>query len=432
MTCLAGSDLSNLKTLTVNEQTAEAAKYAVFDSTSGEIRLNTFNMNLSGDRFGGTFGGAVHSIETVNITYDNVQAEREIDFECTIGTLNIGGNGICRIDTTSAIEKVNADFTGTLSLYSIDNGQIKNIELSDGVETFTAFSAVPMAVTLPYSLYVFKAADKYNFSDLNSLISELNWEELLGKTELKAEVNHDGNVFYHTYRFAAMTKEEEIECKKFADFKDVYYYTAEESEYGVLYAKLSCYWGEDRIMQVPDTLNGYPVLEFELATHPSWGGYPPVSVENVKEIHLPASLKKFNITNWSTDEKQYALEKIVYGGTKEEFLEIIGDQDYTALYSMLEYTDDIECKDGTFTQQPMRESWLYADENGNTLQIDLDWSDFETKSTIKAVQARLVYNGSEYFTHAFDQNAFSCGLQFGGEVSEGEKKILRLSILKRL
>ena len=160
MTCLAGSDLSNLKTLTVNEQTAEAAKYAVFDSTSGEIRLNTFNMNLSGDRFGGTFGGAVHSIETVNITYDNVQAEREIDFECTIGTLNIGGNGICRIDTTSAIEKVNADFTGTLSLYSIDNGQIKNIELSDGVETFTAFSAVPMAVTHPYSLYVFNADDK--------------------------------------------------------------------------------------------------------------------------------------------------------------------------------------------------------------------------------------------------------------------------------
>lgn len=420
--CLAGSDLSNLKTLTVNEQTAEAATYAVFDSTNGEIRLNTFNMNLSGDMFGGTFGGAVHSIETVNITCDNVQTEREIDFECTIGTLNIGGNGVCRIDTTSVIQKVNADFTGTLSLDSIDNGQIKNIELSDGVETFTAFSPVPMTVTLPYSLYAFKAADKYNFSDLNSLISELNWEDLLEKTELKAEVNHDGNVFYHTYRFAAMTKEEEIECKKFADFKDVYYYTAEESEYGVLYAKLSCYWGDDSIVNVPETINGYPVLEFELATHPSWGGYPPVSVENVKEVHLPASLKKFDIMNWSADEKQYALEKIVFGGTKEEFLKIINDIDFYALYSMLEYTDEIECKDGTFTQQPMRESWFFADENDNILQIDLDWSEYDTNYNVKEIQARLVYNGNEYFVHDFNRNP-NLYFQFGnGETAEGEMK----------
>lgn len=424
--CLQSSDLSKLKTLSVTEQTAGAAVYAIFDSESRGITLDTFNITLSGDGFGGTFGGAVRSIETVNITYNNVRQEREIDFECAIGTLNIIGSGACRVDTTSVIQKVNADFAGELSLHSLDQGaQIKNIELSDKVEAFSTFSTAPLTVELPYSLYFFKASGKYaGFSALSSAVGEMGWEDLLGKTELKSEVNSDGNIFYDTYRFTAMTQEEETECQIFADFKDIVFRTAEESEYGVPYAKLSCYWGDSSIIDVPETINGYPVFEFELATHPSWGGYPPVSVENVKEVHLPASLKKFNIMNWPSDEKQYALEKIVYGGTKEEFLRIIDDRDFYTLYAMLEYTNEIECSDGTFAQQPARESWLYADESGNILQIDLDWSDYDTMYSIKEIQVKLTYNGKEYFTHAFNGYAGSCSFQFGdgGETEAGEIK----------
>lgn len=424
--CLLSSDLSKLKTLSVTEQTAGSAVYAIFDSERRGITLDTFNITLSGDGFDGTLGGAVRSIETVNITYNNVRQERAIEFECAIGTLNIIGSGACRVDTTSVIQKVNADFAGELSLHSLDQGaQIKNIELSDKVEAFSAFSTAPLTVELPYSLYFFKASGKYaGFSALSSAVGEMGWEDLLGKTELKSEVNSDGNIFYDTYRFTAMTQEEETECQIFADFKDIVFRTAEESEYGVPYAKLSCYWGDSSIIDVPETINGYPVFEFELATHPSWGGYPPVSVENVKEVHLPASLKKFNIMNWSSDEKQYALEKIVYGGTKEEFLRIIDDRDFYTLYAMLEYTNEIECSDGTFAQQPARESWLYADESGNILQIDLDWSDYDTMYSIKEIQVKLTYNGKEYFTHAFNGYAGSCSFEFGdGGVTEaGEIK----------
>lgn len=416
--CLLSSDLSKLKTLSVTEQTAGSAVYAIFNSESRGITLDTFNITLSGDGFDGTFGGAVHSIETVNITCDNVQTEREIDFECTIGTLNIGGNGVCRIDTTSVIQKVNADFAGELSLYSIDNGQIKNIELSDGVETFTAFSPVPMTVTLPYSLYAFKAADKYNFSDLNSLISELNWEDLLGKTELKAEVNHDGNVFYHTYRFAAMTKEEEIECKKFADFKDVYYYTAEESEYGIPYASIAGYWGTDSILRVPESIGGYPVYAFELTTSDFSGSFGPPAVEGVAEIYLPGSLKKFSV--WNAEEPKYSLKQIVYNGSKEMFLEIIGDSGFETLYSLLAFTDEIVCDDGSFTQQPDRESWMFADSDNNTLRIDIDWRDFVATYRIKAVQVTLTYGENIFQSHAFESYE-SVHFQFGDE-DGGESK----------
>ena len=89
---------------------------------------------------------------------------------------------------------------------------------------------------------------------------------------------------------------------------------------------------------------------------------------------------------------------------------------------MLEYTDEIECKDGTFTQQPMRESWFFADENDNILQIDLDWSEYDTMYSIKEIQVKLTYNGKEYFVHDFNRNP-NLYFQFGnGETAEGEMK----------
>ena len=424
--CLQSSDMSKLKTLSVTEQTAGAAIYAIFDSESRGITLDNFNITLSGDGFDGTFGGAVRSIETVNITYNNVRQEREIDFECAIGTLNIIGSGACRVDTTSVIQKVNADFAGELSLYSIDReAQIKNIELSDKVEAFHASSTAPLTVELPYSLYFFKASGKYTgFSALSNTVGEMGWEDVLGKTELKSEVNNDGNIFYDTYRFAEMTQEEEAECQVFTDFKCIFFRTAEESEYGVPYAAITGYWGEDSIIDVPESILGYPVYRFELRNTSPQTDLPEPTVDEVTELHLPATLKEFDVWNVSEWGVTYALEKIVYGGTKEEFLRIIDDRDFYTLYAMLEYTNEIECSDGTFAQQPARESWLYADESGNILQIDLDWSDYDTMYSIKEIQVKLTYNGKEYFTHAFNGYAGSCSFQFGdgGETEAGEIK----------
>ena len=197
-----------------------------------------------------------------------------------------------------------------------------------------------------------------------------------------------------------MTKEEEIECKKFADFKNVYYYTAEESKYGVQYAALSCYWGDDSIVNVPETINGYPVLEVELATHPSWDRYPPVSVENVKEVHLPASLKKFDIMNWASDEKQYALEKIVFGGTKEQFQKICSSRDIEAI---LTFTKIIECTDGVFegsdgqTEPTMRYYLKCADGSkydGTAVYVTIDWSRYKEEGGISVIF--IGKNGNEY------------------------------------
>ena len=377
--CLAQSDLSRLKVLTIDEQTAEDAVYSVFEGASNAISLDTFNIELSGDSFGGTFGGKVHSIGTVNVTYDNVQSEQAIDFECSVVTLNIVGGRFCRIDTASVIENAVVDFAGSVSLYpSGSKGQIKNIVISEQVEEFNALSTSPMTVTLPYSLYFFKASEKYaGFSDLANTVLEMDWSET-DITELKSSVIADGNEFENTYIFAPMTDEEREEWIAISSFRNIHYFTAEESEYGEPYAAITGYWGEESIIKVPETILGYPVYRFELCNTSPHIDLPDPTVDGVTELHLPATLKDFFVLIDNNDGKpQYALEKIVYDGTKEQFQKICSSWDIEAI---LTFTKIIECTDGVFEIDWSRYkeeggiSVSFIDKNGNEYPASSDGS----------------------------------------------------------
>lgn len=356
-------------------------------------------------------------------------------------------------DRSKSIKELYLGGTGDASVNISFCGSLQNVVIGDGITDyeFCAVSDSDVEISLSKDVQTGHISDMDTGSKDDPAYTETHYRILLPWSKIKFEhlkkytvlerdfseyvyaehyAGYDKTEFEHhnancTVVFQPLSAAEQDEADRLDSFKDISFITEEYSEYGEPYAAIAGYWGEENVIKVPETILGYPVYRFELRNTSPQTDLPEPTVEGVTELHLPAALKDFSVYNYSYNgEPQYALEKIVYGGTKEEFLRIINDQDYRELYALLEFTEEIICNGEILTppQQPARESWLFEGENGNTLQIDLDWSDYDAKSTIKAVQARLIYNGSEYISHAFDQSAFSCGLQFGGEVPEGEEK----------
>ena len=406
--CLRNQEFSSLKKLTVTEEGLLAANWLLGLYSEYEVEKN-----ISLDTL------IVRAEEDSDDFIDGL--ELQIDYP--VKEIFLYGKEDFRLVVGAQTEKVYIDLEGkvTVDTWSSSTvngvqlrGTVEEVEISANTEAFDNSIACAVTVHMPYSVFYLKNSGKY----VDLLPNDLHGITDFEATELKSVMWADGERIERTYLFPAMTDDEEQESELYSAFRNVYYYTAEESEYGIPYASIAGYWGTDSIVRVPESIGGYPVYAFELTTSDFSGSFGPPAVEGVAEIYLPGSLKKFSV--WNAEEPKYSLKQIVYNGSKEMFLEIIGDSGFETLYSLLAFTDEIVCDDGSFTQQPDRESWMFADSDNNTLRIDIDWRDFVATYRIKAVQVTLTYGEKIFQSHAFESYE-SVHFQFGDE-DGGESK----------
>lgn len=412
--CCRSVDFPALKELTVTETGLDAANkilYRYFD--------NNIEKSISLDKL------------TVNIGNEDVDTDMYLSVDFPVKEIFINGSRDFSLNCGSHVQNIYVDLAAVFSVSNnnyIDSdniedlyGKIDYIEISENTQMLNESVFCTVTVSIPYSLYYLKNSGKLEKFLPSDLILE-NYD--FTATELTSGAWLGDKYIERIYSFRAMSADEEKDWELTNIFKNIQYYSAEESGYGGPYAHIGGYWGTDSVIRVPETINGYPVYTFSLRTSAPSIDLESPTVEGVTELHLPAGLKKLFMENYG--DPRYSLERIVYEGTKEEFFAIIGN-DNDIIYNILEYTDEIVCSDGNYTQQPDRESWKYEDGKGNTLQIDLDWSRID-EGIVKEIQVALTtYNGNVYLAHEFDYNSTRLYFGINQEIEEGVQ-ILAYSI----
>ncbi len=333
--CLRNGTFSALKELTVTQDGLLAANWVLGESYSEQTQAK----NISLDKL---------TIHIANSVSDMMLATafpaREVVVTGTTGTetltLNLGGGA----------QHVLLDIAGSVWLgnrgYDAEGqellGEVEEVELTEKVIRFEENILYPATISMPYSVFHLMTSGKGN--DL--MPSDLRGSTQYEATELISHITYGEQDIARTYRFRSMTDEERAEYKILCDFKSIGFITEEDSEYGEPYASVTGYWGEEDIIKVPETIFGYPVYRFVLRNTSPQTDLPEPTVEGVTELHLPATLKEFSVFNYGENgEPQYALEKIVFGGTKGQFRKLCTSW---VLEDILTFTKIIECSDGIF------------------------------------------------------------------------------------
>lgn len=404
--CCRSVDFPALKELTVTETGLDAANKILYRYLD-----NGIEKSISLDKL------------TVNIGDNAVDTDMYLSVDFPVKEIFINGSRDFSLNCGSHVQNIYVDLAAVFSVSNnnyIDSdniedlyGKIDNIEISENTLALNESVFCPVTVSMPYSLYDLINSGKYkNFLPSDLIVEDYDFKVV----ELKSGAWLGDTYIERIYTFRPMSAEEEKELELTKVFKNTHYFSAEESHYGVAYAHIGGYWGNESVINVPETIKGYPVYSFSLRTDSPSIDIELPTVEGVKELYLPSCLKRFFIEDYG--DQRYSLERIVYEGTKEEFFAIIGNEQ-NQLYNILEYTDEIVCEDGIYTQQTDRESWMYEDGNGNALQIDIDWSRID-EGIVKEIQVALTTNnGNFYRAHEFDYNSTRLYFGINKEIEEG-------------
>lgn len=186
-------------------------------------------------------------------------------------------------------------------------------------------------------------------------------------------------------------------------FKEIHYNNSDDPNADRT-ATIYNYFGTESVVLVPQKVGTYRVSGFILDNNSV-----NASIEGVKVVYLPKTLDNFQLFNFGGN-KQFALDKIVFDGTKANFIEICGGE--YILSDIMKSVAQIVCTDGNFGMEPItfdKASYLYQDQNANLIEILVDWYSGKLK-------AQINYDGKEYRKHAdygLINNVISATFQFG-------------------
>lgn len=321
-------------------------------------------------------------------------------FACSAKTFRLTGQGECEIyfqtdEGEISVGNTAIDFAGTVHLDIY--GKADTVELSDKVTGYWSTILSDAETLMPVSLFDFWLNKKYEeFLDVGNILSEMELFDC-DKTELTAELIHEGEngeeIFINTYVFKAMSAEERADYETLCDFRNYRF-----NEDGT--ANLTGYWGEGPAIRVPETLLGRRVTSFYLTTDAFSSEFDPPTVAAIKELYLPAQVA-LDVWNPEYDEVRFHLDKIVYAGTKAQFINTAGHGNIENIYRMLiDLTDLIVCADGEFKPQPEKERWTFEGDGGISAVIDVVWGDIVSVR----MQATVTYGGKTYIRHDFTDN----------------------------
>lgn len=388
--CLRSGPFSVLKELTVTQDGLLAANWILSESYSEQAQAK----NISLDKLTVNLANSVPDMALMTAF-----STREMVVTGTTGTetltLNLGGDA----------QHVLLDIVGSVWLdnrgYDAEGqellGEIEEVELTEKVARFEENILYPATISLPYSVFYLTTSGKGNDLMPTDLRGSLQYET----TELISRITFGEQDISRSYRFRSMTDEERAEYKILCDFKNISFITEEYSEYGEPYASITGYWGEESVIEVPESILGYPVYWFELCNTSPQTDLPEPTVDGVAELHLPATLKVFSVWNVSEYGTTYALEKIVYDGTKEQFKNICSTD--WELEDVLASTKTVECTDGVFegsggqTEPTMRYYLKCTDGtkyDGASASVTIDWGKYSENGGISV--SFIDKNGNEY------------------------------------
>lgn len=323
-------------------------------------------------------------------------------FACSAKTFRLTGQGECEIyfqtdEGEISVGNTAIDFAGTVHLDIY--GKADTVELSDKVTGYWSTVFSDAETLMPVSLFDFWLNKKYEeFLDVGNILSEMELFDC-DKTELTAEHIHEGEngeeIFINTYVFKAMSAEERADYETLCDFRNYRF-----NEDGT--ANLTGYWGEGPAIRVPETLLGRRVTSFYLTTDAFSSEFDPPTVAAIKELYLPAQVA-LDVWNPEYDEVRFRLDKIVYAGTKAQFIRLFNNEGQ--VYALFDLTEQILCADGAFLpgEQEMRIRYEMQADPLATLSISVDWSArsmaFELEIENELYKGHIIddFNGNYYW-----------------------------------
>ena len=391
-TQLATINLPNLKNLDITlSDDGEKSGFALTSLTSQSIVL-------SQKRF------------FENITIRNVSGEFVVQFDA---------ESVSNVQTLRLVAKENASPDLRLDFYS----PVDEVLLSDGFNNVSVYiySDNTTEITVPQDINLIEVASSSQLATVY-----LPWTKFQFVYEgIKNKLGIiETSVFDFDYQtttenlniygpncnavFQPTTQEEMQQLELIAIFPDIYYDDATTPPS----AGINGYFGEGSGITVPEKILGYTVTSYTLTNTSTQSTAPDPVVEGITELYLPSTLETFSVV-MTENLPSYSLQRIVFDGSKERFLEIFGGDMYI-LETLFFYTEEIQCTDGNYLPeiQNQIEVWNYSDSSGNTLSIIVNWGSSDTWIADLSAEVRLVIEGELFQYHGFDLNwqhmSFTC------------------------
>lgn len=231
-------------------------------------------------------------------------ASCSIEIECRADRVKVLDAGTdCQVNISSAVKNLFFDCESEVEVYDIygeSSGSGSTIQITARVQSLDVSLGFPARIELPYpALSWLSFSHKFLPNDIRDILAQYTNDQLAATTEL---VSHQG-MAETVYVFSEPTADEVAIAENFQTIEQI---PESMSEYGVNYIRLSGFKGASAVLNIPETVYGLPVLEVML--------FGAVADEtNLKELHLPSSLKRFSM------EGEFALEKSFLKEAKTSF-----------------------------------------------------------------------------------------------------------------
>lgn len=309
-------------------------------------------------------------------------ASCSIEIECRADRVKVLDAGTdCQVNISSAVKNLFFDCESEVEVYDIygeSSGSGSTIQITARVQSLDVSLGFPARIELPYpALSWLSFSHKFLPNDIRDILAQYTNDQLAATTEL---VSHQG-MAETVYVFSEPTADEVAIAENFQTIEQI---PESMSEYGVNYIRLSGFKGASAVLNIPETVYGLPVLEVML--------FGAVADEtNLKELHLPSSLKRFSM------EGEFALEKIVFEGSKNEFFRLMGEDRF--VYQLFDYMQKIVCNDGEIIPAPnpaQEEIHAHIPEQNAFVVVRVDWS-------ANSIEVELTVDGKTYTSHNIGQ-----------------------------
>lgn len=354
---LQNAVLPNLKTLDCEVSYAEGAGYsdptlALLEGNGKRFRLEKLTIHGVRDDYELRLTETVDGIDTLELFGEGRISVREEEIRADFAIRKIVlGEGVIGFDGVFNLAETEAEIVLPESL--------------EELSLLRPIKETSVTIHCPFSGIGFTIRERY---------------KLLGET-MPLDIPYEALEYAYgraKLLFLPPSETDKLEIKNLSDFPNHYLQPDDSDPTGTKWVMfIEEYAGTDTVVTVPKTLLGYRVAKYY---------YKPLA--GVKELRLPDTLTAFAV-NGEGD----VLDKIVYEGTKENFLEIVGGAG--GLSDTLSITLKIVCKDGEFVRE------VYGEKEEFTFGVD-----YNADTTRLTAQVDWV-NGSLAFTLEIDDKKFA-------------------------